>query len=337
MKNIMILLIIVQCLSACTSKKTEKKQYSRNNVVNVHNQVKEIKIDNVIISRYSNVCLIDKYLLISDSKSLDKIIHIFNKNTYKYIKSIGQQGPGPKEITNIGYLSTDEINKKIYVPDCGKLKIYRFDLDSALTCSNYTPPVFMNMNKKAFPSEYVYLNDTLSIGIMIKPTGNSGYNEEVVRLNFKSGKVVPLKYIQPDIIKKRVCFAVCPKDNQYVECYYHNDLMTITDLYGNLKYNIYGPGWKKQNNYNNHFQFYYRVSFCRDKIIAGYSDGKFRDNGYCLPTKFLVFNKDGDYIKTLEAGYSIADFIYDKDNNRIIMQLNDAYIQFAYLDLDGLL
>jgi len=39
----------------------------------------------------------------------------------------------------------------------------------------------------------------------------------------------------------------------------------------------------------------------------------------------------------LEAGYSIADFIYDKDNNRIIMQLNDAYIQFAYLDLDGLL
>jgi hypothetical protein len=44
---------------------------------------------------------------------------------------------------------------------------------------------------------------------------------------------------------------------------------------------------------------------------------------------------EGDYIQTLETGYNISDFCYDKDNNRIIMSL-DAEVQFAYLDLDGL-
>jgi len=39
----------------------------------------------------------------------------------------------------------------------------------------------------------------------------------------------------------------------------------------------------------------------------------------------------------LEIGYKISDYCYDKTNNRIIMNLNDAEIQFAYLDLNGLI
>lgn len=49
---------------------------------------------------------------------------------------------------------------------------------------------------------------------------------------------------------------------------------------------------------------------------------------------FLHLN--GNYIKTLNVGCNIGIFCYDPEYNRIIMELDDE-IQFAYLDLDGLL
>lgn len=317
---------------SCIGKKTEKIQHSRNNVVNVHNRVKEIKMDGVY-SSYSRIYLADSYLLIRDSKSLDKLISIFDKKTFKYIKSICQQGPGPEEITRIGFIGRSGIKNKIFVTDNGKWKVYRYDIDSAITFSNYIPNVKMNLNKKAFPNTYICLNDTLAIGVMIKPTGNSGYNEEIARFNFKTGNFVPMKYTQPDIIRKRVFFTVSKEKKECVECYQNNDLITITDLYGNLKYNIYGPGWKERNN---HLSFYKGVAFYNDKIITLYSEGKNKYNGDSCPTKFLVFNENGDYIKTLETNYRISEFCIDKENDRIIMMMDDI-MQFAYLDLDGLL
>jgi hypothetical protein len=43
-----------------------------------------------------------------------------------------------------------------------------------------------------------------------------------------------------------------------------------------------------------------------------------------------------NYIQTLETGYRISYFCYDKENNRILMALDDD-IQFACLELDGLI
>jgi predicted RNA-binding protein associated with RNAse of E/G family len=54
------------------------------------------------------------------------------------------------------------------------------------------------------------------------------------------------------------------------------------------------------------------------------------------PTKFLVFDLEGNYLKTLETGYKICNICYDKKENRILMSLDDQ-IQFASLELDGLL
>lgn len=50
----------------------------------------------------------------------------------------------------------------------------------------------------------------------------------------------------------------------------------------------------------------------------------------------MIFDLEGNYIKTLDVGYKIQDFCIDKDNHRIIMALVDE-IQFAYLDLQQLI
>jgi hypothetical protein len=88
----------------------------------------------------------------------------------------------------------------------------------------------------------------------------------------------------------------------------------------------------------NKFGYYVKVVFCNNKIVASFSEGKDQYSNYenRYPTQFLVFNMDGDYIHTLETGYSILDFCYDKDNNLIIIIL-DTEIPFAYLDLNGLM
>lgn len=53
-------------------------------------------------------------------------------------------------------------------------------------------------------------------------------------------------------------------------------------------------------------------------------------------TVLMVFNLNRITLKTLETEYKLSDFCYDEDNNRLILFLNDE-IQFAYLDLDGII
>jgi hypothetical protein len=154
-----------------------------------------------------------------------------------------------------------------------------------------------------------------------------------------TGEMVLMKYEHPDIEKKRITFAASVDKGIYVECYRNHDLMTIGNLNdnGTLKYNVYGENWS--NGQKNKLSHYGEVEFCGDKIVALYcgqdsfyknSNGGITSN---YPTKFLIFDLNGDYIKTLETGYRITHFCCDEENNRIIMTMNDE-IQFGYLDLD---
>jgi hypothetical protein len=104
--------------------------------------------------------------------------------------------------------------------------------------------------------------------------------------------------------------------------------MSIFNINGDLKYNIYGPNWDAAKT-----NFFRKVVFCNDKIVASFQG----ESGFDWnATKLIVFNTEGDYIKTLETGYNIIDFCFDKDNNRIIMGLDDE-IQIACLYLDGII
>jgi hypothetical protein len=335
MNKLVCLLFIAVCWGCTHSTETEKYQNKRDKVVNVHDKVKEIVIpeDDVLIGAVARLYLMDDYLIIVDSHSFDKLIHLFDKNKFSYITGIADKGQGPNEITNMGYLATDEVNRKFYVNDHGKQRIFSYDLDSVLANPLYNmPEVKMKMNEKLFPDTYHYFNDTLSIGLIIEPIGVGDFAQFVGKWNMNTGEIRPMKYKHPEIKKKRITFAVSMEHGIYVECYHRQDLITICSLDGDLKHNIYGPNWQSSGN----IHYYGNVVFCKDKIVVAYSGGGWLSDEY-PPTKFLIFDINGDYIKTLETGYKISDYCYDKENNRIIMNFDDADIQFAYLELDGLI
>ena len=330
MNKSIVLLFIVFCLGCTNNAGTEVHQSNRDEIIDVHKKVKEIEINDVLIGSQSRLYLIDDYLIISDHKSFDKLIHIFNKNNFKYLTSTAYKGEGPNEIAVMGHIGIDEINRVFFVSDHGKQCIFAYNLDSVLADSTYVPTEKIKLDERRFPSEYEYINDTLCFGRMIEPIGNSDFKPSVAKWNMKTGKVNSMKYEHPQIEKKRMLFAVSVEHGIYVECYNYHDLMTICNLNGDLKYNIYGPNW--DNRKSNKISYYGKPVFCNDRIIVSYS-GDDNHSGVNYPTKFLVFDINGDYLHTLETGYRISDFCYDKENNSIIMCLDDE-IQFAYLLLD---
>ena len=333
MKKILPVLIMIVCWSCTRDSGTEKYQGKRNNVVHVREKTKEIQIEEVIISPLAQFLLLDEYLLISDHHASDKLIHVFDKKKFTYLTSIGTKGLGPGEIANLGHMAADHAHRRFFVSDHGKQKIFCYYIDSVLANPFYLPEIKMTMKERQFPSRYHYINDTLCIGLIINPVGNADYEPTVARWNMLTGEIKPMKYKHPRISKKRVSFAASEKQGIYVEGYSHHDLMTICTLDGELKYNIYGDKWDDRKT---SVGYYHGVVFCKDLIVTSFSDGNDSSSIERYPTKFLVFNTDGDYIHTLDTGYRIVTFCYDESNNRIILHLDDE-IQFAYLELDGLL
>jgi len=285
-----------------------------------------------MLSGTTRAFIMNDYLIIADYKPDDKLIHIFDKNNFKYITSTAYIGQGPGEITIMGNLGINEQCNEFYVSDHGKFKVFNYNIDSVITKSHYMPQVKLDMDKGMFLDRYQYINDTLSLGIAIKPTSNSTFEQYTAKLNFVTGKISPMPYEFPNVEKRRICVAASIQQNEYVECYQNRDLMTIGDLKGNLKWNIFGPEWNSDN--SDHKYYFGEVLICGDKIIALYSGKDYYDKNY-RPSKIIIFSSNGNYIETLETGYIINDFCFDKTKNRLIMAL-DGDIQYAYFDLANL-
>ncbi|RNC63258.1 6-bladed beta-propeller [Proteiniphilum sp. X52] len=324
------LLIFFLTLPNCKQYSEKEKQHkSRDNIINIQNLLREIRFDSVYFSNFAKIYPTRKHLIVSDYKSLTNHIYLFDKTNFKLLAETAPHGQGPNEITNLGHIAVNEQENAFYVTDHGKQKIFAYHSDSVIMNSSYKPAVKLNIKEQQFPNEYIFVNDSICFGTIMEPT-NSGFDIVTAKWNINSGEISPMKYKHPEIKRKRISFAFSKEQEIYVECYNHHDLFTICDLEGNLKYNIYGKKW--DNRMSNETRYFGNVAICNDMIIASYS-GKSRLSGNSLPSEILVFEVDGDYIKTLEVGYNIVGLYHDRYLNRIIFHLDDA-MQFAYIDLD---
>lgn len=341
MKYIAIFFILAS-ITSCRSNHTdtEKHQSERNNIVNVKNKVCQIEFENMEIAT-SSVFLLNEFLLILDYQNAANHIHIFDKNTFEHLTSIAPKGKGQGEFVNIGQIVANEKERTFYANDHGKHCIFEYSIDSVISNPYYIPKVKVKMSNKLFPIGYDYYNDTLSIALTLKPISNNDFIQIVSKWNMSNGELKLMPYEHPKPVKRRISCASSIEDNIYVECYIRHDLMTICNLDGNLKYNIYGPTWDERGTQIAH---YGDVLFINNKIVTLYNG----NNQYFLdknkrtrasyPSKMIVFNKAGEYIKTLDVGLQIANYKYDKETNRVFMVLENEYpMQFAYLDLEGII
>lgn len=333
MKKIIYLFVFVSFYSCKPETVIEKKQGSRDAIIDIKDRLKEIVIEEVLISDIAVPYILGEYLIIEDYRPDDKLLHFFTKKDFRYLSSALKVGQGPAEIASIGHIGINEAHRKFYVSDHGKQKIFSYNIDTILQNPLCVPQVKMEMTEEQFPSGYLYINDTLSIGLLIQPTSNSTFNQTIGKWDMSTGKVVPMPYTQPDIKRKRVSFGASVEDSIYAECYSYYDLMTICNFNGTPLYNIYGPNWSDIE--SQRIYHYGNTLLCRERILALYSGDDNSKREYYF-TKILVFSLTGDYIRTLETNSKIQRFCYDKENDRLILQMNDE-IQFAYLELGELI
>jgi hypothetical protein len=303
--------------------------------VDIRDRIKEISTEETPISHINFIYILGDYLMIKDYHSLRNLVYFFDKYTFRFIGDFIPRGQGPGEIANIGHLAVDETNRRFYASDHGKNKIFVYYPDSLFANPDYLPEEKTTMGEKSFPDKYDYLQDTLCIGVIIERLGNSKFNQSVARWNMRTGEITPLGYERLDIENRRLSFAVSTEHQLIVKAYHHYDLLTVCTLNGDLKYNIYGTNWKKSET-SRRVTFYGQPAVFANRIWALYlGENTYNEDGSGgnFPTKFLVFDLEGNYLQTLETGHKIMSFLYDKDTNRMIMNMDDD-IQFAYLELD---
>ena len=108
MKNSGYFFLLLFLISCTTNSVTENYQKNRNKILNVVSKLHKITLGDVMIGSNARVFIIVDKLIVSDYKSYDKQMHLFNKNDYTYLTSFAQKGEGSNEITNIGYVAADE-------------------------------------------------------------------------------------------------------------------------------------------------------------------------------------------------------------------------------------
>ena len=315
-------------------------QKERNNIINVHKHIVEIPMEEVMIGASVKICLLDSVFIVGDGRGYDKLIHLFNKNTFKYLTSTTTLGQGPKEITQLGEIVPNEKEGKFYVFDSGKQRIHSFDLDSLLNNPNYVFTTKAKLDGKIYPSFCHYMADTFSIVKLLDFSEGRGASETCGKWNMLTGKFVA-GYKHPIAQKGRLRtaayeFVGSKKDSIYVMCSRFHDLMIICNLDGSLKCNVYGPNWDEDMPKTRTYHYNMDVEIGGSKIFALYSGKELRPPKEGYPTQILIFDIDGNYLKTLETGYQILKLCYDEECHRLILFSYDD-IQFGYLDLEGII
>lgn len=331
--NKFLYLLLLACCGCSTDTAIEKHQTDRNRVVDIRDRVKEINTGDVMIGPISRLYLANECLIITDYQSFDRLIYLFDRKEYRYLTAIATRGQGPGELANMGHIGADEPNRLLYVLDHGKASLFCYPLDSVLVNPDYVPTSRMKLTESRFPSDFQILNDSICYGRITMPIGDYGFNQAVAKWNIHTAEIKEMNYTHPAIERKRVSAAMSEKLKLSVEVYHHHDLMTLGNLDGDLICNVYGPVWDTKR--SNALTYYRDVVFYKDKILATYAFGRDNFGDEHWPTAFLVFDLSGNYLKTLETGCNITDFVCDEPNHRIVMNM-DGDIQFGYFDLDGL-
>lgn len=336
--SVIILIFMLVGCKTTNDEKTEKIQKHRGEILDVSDKI--IDINPEILFGNSVLYIIDDILIVNEvSPKGEKGIHLFNKNNFKYITSTGILGRGPGEIASLGGIGIDKSNRILWVQDHGNKVMWKFPLDSVLNNEMFKPNIKLELNYESFIESFGFLNDSIVLGVAVQILPDYSFVKAMSILNLNTNIIEKYGYTHPIAVGKNSSseFALSVENNFYVNCYNYNDLITINDVKGNLKFNVYGP--EGLNNKDNKKSYFFGVDIIGKDIIASYIGdvGLIADeNGPKgnTPSKLIVFDMKGNYKKTIETGYKFTYFCVDEENKRIIAYFNSRIVALGYFNVD---
>lgn len=189
----LLMIIIVSCLGE-NNGKTEKNQNDRSKKINIKENILDIKTE--ILFGTCSLNVINDILIVNDiTPSGDKCIHLFNKNTFKYITSTGIIGKGPGEVTRQGRIAVDATHRVIWVSDHGKRVMWKFYLDSILSNTMYKPSKYLPLNNELFIERFDFLNDSIALGKAVRVLSENSFDMSMASLNLNTNVTKVFGYV----------------------------------------------------------------------------------------------------------------------------------------------
>lgn len=320
-------------LAGCTGKEqsVDIKQASRDNIVDVSNQLHTIDTDTLMIGGSNYIYANNDRFFVLDVRPAEEIgfAHVFNAQTLEYDGAFGQYGAAPTEILMPGGMFLNNGEGTVYIQDNAQWKILEYNVSDALKNDQYKPTIKLSFAAAGVPYRGVYVNDTLAICeiVSIKPDDSS--SRSIGRFNLATGETSELSPDEKWPDKARQICAVAPDNSFAVEAGYCLDLMKIYNPDGSIKRRITGPGYKEPIESGDADQFT-DIAVTNDYILGLYSGS----NNYATE-KIMVFNHDGEYLATLSLGVDASRMAYSPKLNRLFLSVEDENSQFAYIDFDA--
>lgn len=341
LRNVFFTLFAITAFYGCNRDESQEKYINWNShLVNMSDSIQDIKTS--IIFGDSWLYILDNYLILCEnSPSGNKGVHVFNKNTFEYITSTAIVGEGPGDVARQGRIAVNPNKHEFWLSDYAKMVMWRFPIDSVLHNSKFKPSEKFDLYSKLFIEKFGFLNDTIALGKGVGVISNNSFAMHMVKLNLRTNTTKPFGYEHPKSVgkgKSNSTFAISVNHGFYVNCYYYIDLVTICDLEGKLRCNIYGSSWNTRKNDKN--VYFYGVDIYHNYVIGGYINDKGfifdqnqRPRGN-LPSKLAIMDSNGNHIKTLEIGYKFKYFCVDEQNKRVIFYFDDRENPLGYINLN---
>ena len=167
-KSILSLIISLIIFTGCSDKFGKynylnyKKLKRPNNKIKLHSDVVINEHDITIIGDFT---IFNNYLLLIDRKA-DKLIKIFDLESYELLKSFGRLGQGPSEFIGASDIIPDPKDKNMFwIYDITARKLKKFNINKVLNNNSNPEKIILIKEGKGIPFHVVITTNNEIIGI----------------------------------------------------------------------------------------------------------------------------------------------------------------------------
>ncbi|MDR0836107.1 MAG: TolB-like 6-bladed beta-propeller domain-containing protein, partial [Tannerella sp.] len=293
-------------------------------------------INDSFLFKGSSALFVCDSLLILCASGINPIIHLFNKETGLFLKSVGVTGQGPNELVLPLFFSFDYNSSIIYVFDAGKRAMVSYDINNVMNDKDI--PLKEKRIKNAAISNMVYLRDSsFAAYVNLKGLTVSALDENSSENTFISE--APLDIASNKwweyFVASNTAKAVSPDGSKYVMATYYGGIMDIYSI-------------KSDEISLSHRKHFYKLVCNTERM--GYSINEetlfgFRNlaptNNFIYATAFGIkiptetpkniwkFDWDGNPIENYICDYNIEDFAIDEPSEMIYAVVYNKDGEFA--------
>ena len=169
-----------------------------------------------------------------------------------------------------GRLAVTPNGREFWVPDFEKIKVFKFDIDSALMDQDYLPTVTKPFAYDFFLSGMNIVSDSLALGTGLEVLSPSTFRASLGRWDINTGIIEKFGEEHPKLTGERTnaFFDYSYKHNIMALAHINHDILTLYNADGTIKYHILGE--KEFDNEKRKLKFFGEVHIGDEWIIRSY-------------------------------------------------------------------